>query len=55
MENFLIDIDTNTNEINVKLTDFGLAKELKPGYMRKGGSGTLITMSPEILEKMTYT
>lgn len=30
-ENFLIDIDYSTNNVNIKLTDFGLSRVLKHG------------------------
>lgn len=49
LENFLVDIDQETTNLIIKLTDFGLSKKIKPGHIRKGSAGTLATMAPEII------
>lgn len=49
LENFLIDINEHTGELEVKLCDFGLAKKILPGHKRKGKAGTLVTMAPEMI------
>lgn len=49
MENFLLDIDIETNKITLKLSDFGLSKRIRPGELRKCCQGTFVTMAPEVL------
>ena len=50
LENFLIDIDLQSEKIDVKLIDFGLSKILSKGMVLNGTAGTLITMAPEVLK-----
>ena len=55
MENFLVDVDDDSEEIQIKLTDFGLSKKMKVGERRLGQSGTLMSMAPEMVENRQYT
>lgn len=54
MENFLIDLNENYNEIEVKLTDFGFSKKFKKGKFQSGSSGTAMTMAPEVIKNKSY-
>lgn len=45
----MIDIDNETSEIKVHLTDFGLSRVLPKGAFIKGKSGTLVVQAPEII------
>ena len=54
LENFLVDFDQDSEKIIVKLTDFGLSKEVQPGAKYSGRSGTLVTMAPEMINNNHY-
>lgn len=54
LDNFLVDVDCETNVITVKLCDFGFAKVLPKGAAIKGRAGTLIAMAPEIISGQVY-
>ena len=51
LENFLVDIDVETQKVSVKLTDFGLARIVPKGHKCSGKVGTTIAMAPEILKE----
>ena len=54
LENFLLNINEETQKIYVKLTDFGISRKMKPGKMMCGCKGTLYTMAPEIISDKLY-
>lgn len=55
LENFLVDTDaTGSDQIIVKLSDFGLACHYDPLNPPTAKCGSLLSVAPEILTKETY-
>lgn len=54
LENFLVDVDSKTSGISIKLIDFGVSKKIAPGSTLTGLAGTILNMAPEILQNRDY-
>ena len=55
MENFLLDYDGTAGEVQIKLTDFGLAAMNFHKNSLRHRVGTLICMAPEIIQGESFT
>ena len=54
-QNILVEVVPNTKKIiNIKLTDFGLSKIVKPGETMMGSCGTPQYIAPDILLNQGY-
>lgn len=51
MENFLVDVDLQTNQIDIKLSDFGISLILPENNLVLGRAGTLVVMAPEVINQ----
>ena len=54
LENILVKFEEDKNNFDVKLTDYGISKQIRSTTMIQTVAGTKLTMAPEILEGKQY-